>query len=125
MARVRFRFSGKNSPKKKNLVASQALLFNMEKHDAEHGDTMSAEGKPTMLAAELQHNLEAGRDEPMGLQNLTPEEQAMNRRVSLKMDLALLPLLSLLYLFNGLDKSNVGNAQTQGELIEESSIRET
>ncbi|KAH8898341.1 major facilitator superfamily transporter [Thozetella sp. PMI_491] len=45
---------------------------------------------------------------------MTPEEAAMNRRVSRKMDIAMLPLLSLLYLFNGLDKSNVGNAQTQG-----------
>lgn len=30
------------------------------------------------------------------------------------MDLYLLPLLSLLYLFNGLDRGNIGNAQTQG-----------
>lgn len=41
-------------------------------------------------------------------------EPAMNRRINRKMDLALLPLLSLLYLFNGLDRGNVGNAQTQG-----------
>jgi len=38
----------------------------------------------------------------------------LHRRVNLKMDLALLPLLSLLYLFNGLDRGNVGNAETQG-----------
>ena len=86
----------------------------MEKHDAEHGETMSNEMKPSMLALELQQNLEAGVDTPSGLQGLTPEEVALNRRVSLKMDLSMLPLLSLLYLFNGLDKSNVGNAQTQG-----------
>ena len=86
----------------------------MEKHDAEHGETMSHEIKPSMLAVELQQNLEAGVDTPSGLQGLTPEEVALNRRVSLKMDLSMLPLLSLLYLFNGLDKSNVGNAQTQG-----------
>jgi hypothetical protein len=30
------------------------------------------------------------------------------------MDIALLPFLSLLYLFNGLDRSNIGNAETQG-----------
>ncbi|KAF9880545.1 major facilitator superfamily transporter [Colletotrichum karsti] len=41
-------------------------------------------------------------------------EPAMNRRINRKMDIALLPLLSLLYLFNGLDRGNVGNAQTQG-----------
>jgi hypothetical protein len=38
------------------------------------------------------------------------------RRVNRKIDLALLPFLSALYLFNGLDRSNVGNAETQGEL---------
>ncbi|KAI8932479.1 hypothetical protein NX059_010664 [Plenodomus lindquistii] len=35
-------------------------------------------------------------------------------RVNRKMDVALLPFLSLLYLFNGLDRSNIGNAETQG-----------
>ena len=39
-----------------------------------------------------------------------------SRRVNRKIDLALLPFLSALYLFNGLDRSNVGNAETQGEL---------
>lgn len=38
--------------------------------------------------------------------------RALNR----KLDVALLPLLSLLYLFNGLDRGNVGNAETQGML---------
>ncbi|KZL73752.1 major facilitator superfamily transporter [Colletotrichum tofieldiae] len=42
------------------------------------------------------------------------DDAVMNRRVNRKMDIALLPLLSLLYLFNGLDRGNVGNAQTQG-----------
>ncbi|KAK4228688.1 high-affinity nicotinic acid transporter [Podospora fimiseda] len=34
--------------------------------------------------------------------------------VNRKIDIHLLPLLSLLYLFNGLDRGNIGNAQTQG-----------
>jgi hypothetical protein len=38
----------------------------------------------------------------------------IHRRINRKMDLALLPLLSLIYLFNGLDRGNVGNAETQG-----------
>jgi hypothetical protein len=42
------------------------------------------------------------------------EVQLTARRINLKMDLGLLPLLSLLYLSNGLDRGNVGNAQTQG-----------
>ncbi|KAH6639156.1 major facilitator superfamily transporter [Boeremia exigua] len=40
--------------------------------------------------------------------------QARVRRVNRKIDIALLPILSILYLFNGLDRSNVGNAETQG-----------
>ena len=40
--------------------------------------------------------------------------RSMSKRVNRKMDTALLPFLSLLYLFNGLDRSNVGNAETQG-----------
>jgi lysozyme family protein len=39
----------------------------------------------------------------------------MARRVNRKLDWAILPLLSLLYLFNGLDRGNIGNAQTQGD----------
>ncbi|KAF1846168.1 major facilitator superfamily transporter [Cucurbitaria berberidis CBS 394.84] len=44
----------------------------------------------------------------------SPQYKAMSKRVNRKMDIALLPFLSLLYLFNGLDRSNVGNAETQG-----------
>jgi hypothetical protein len=44
----------------------------------------------------------------------SPEEQASSRRLNRKMDIALLPFLSLLYLFNGLDRSNIGNVETQG-----------
>lgn len=51
---------------------------------------------------------------PAGHETQTPEDAALNRRVNLKMDVAMLPLLSILYLFNGLDRSNVGNAETQG-----------
>ncbi|KAK4245125.1 putative major facilitator superfamily transporter [Corynascus novoguineensis] len=42
------------------------------------------------------------------------DDAEMIRRVNRKLDLGLLPLLSLLYLFNGLDRGNIGNAQTQG-----------
>jgi hypothetical protein len=38
----------------------------------------------------------------------------LGARTNRRIDIALLPLLSLLYLFNGLDRSNIGNAQTQG-----------
>ncbi|KAL6704438.1 hypothetical protein ACN47E_008182 [Coniothyrium glycines] len=42
------------------------------------------------------------------------EEMVFTRRINQKMDIFLLPFMSLLYLFNGLDRSNVGNAETQG-----------
>lgn len=51
---------------------------------------------------------------PVGHETQTPEDAALNRKINLKMDIAMLPLLSILYLFNGLDRSNVGNAETQG-----------
>lgn len=44
------------------------------------------------------------------------DRRVRSRRVNRKMDIALLPFLSTLYLFNGLDRSNVGNAETQGEI---------
>lgn len=63
---------------------------------------------------EVQKQLAEKKDLPVGCSDLTPEELALNRRVNRKMDLAMLPVLSILYLFNGLDKGNVGNAETQG-----------
>lgn len=47
--------------------------------------------------------------------DMTEAEKALSKRVSRRMDFAVLPVLSLLYLFNGLDKGNVGNAETQGK----------
>ena len=41
-------------------------------------------------------------------------DESISKQVNRKMDIALLPFLSLLYLLNGLDRSNVGNAETQG-----------
>ncbi|KAK4168374.1 high-affinity nicotinic acid transporter [Cladorrhinum sp. PSN259] len=42
------------------------------------------------------------------------KKQKEAERINRKLDIYLLPLLSLLYLFNGLDRGNIGNAQTQG-----------
>lgn len=55
-----------------------------------------------------------GDDMPAGYFPVTAEEKALNRKINRKLDFCLLPFLSLLYLFNGLDRGNVGNAQTQG-----------
>ena len=51
---------------------------------------------------------------PAGYFPVTTEEKVLSRALNIKLDVYLLPYLSLLYLFNGLDRGNVGNAQTQG-----------
>ena len=43
-------------------------------------------------------------NKPAGYFPTTPEEIAMNRSVNRKIDIFILPLLSLLYLFSGLDR---------------------
>ena len=47
---------------------------------------------------------------------VTAEEKLQNTSLNRKLDIFLLPLLSLLYLTNGLDRGNVGNAETEGTL---------
>ena len=44
----------------------------------------------------------------------TAYESKLNRRTLSKLDAILLPFLSLLFLLNSLDKSNIGNAETAG-----------
>ncbi|KAK4046566.1 hypothetical protein OIO90_006517 [Microbotryomycetes sp. JL221] len=44
--------------------------------------------------------------------HMTEDELKLHKRVNFKMDVTILPLLSLLYLMNGIDRSNVGNAAT-------------
>ncbi|KAJ1737167.1 hypothetical protein LPJ72_000743 [Coemansia sp. Benny D160-2] len=43
-----------------------------------------------------------------------PEREAIVRRLKLKLDLRLVPYLALLYLFNALDRGNIGNARLAG-----------
>ena len=65
---------------------------------------------------EVQKQLANQKDRPAGA-DLSPEEVALSKRINRKMDFIMLPVLSLLYLFNGLDKGNVGNAETQGACL--------
>lgn len=51
---------------------------------------------------------------PDGFYPQSEEERRMSRALNRKLDFILLPSLSLLYLFNGLDRGNIGNAKTQG-----------
>ncbi|KAJ2783185.1 hypothetical protein H4R18_001852 [Coemansia javaensis] len=43
-----------------------------------------------------------------------PEREAITRRLMLKLDIRLVPYLALLYLFNALDRGNIGNARLAG-----------
>ncbi|OAP55133.1 hypothetical protein AYL99_10833 [Fonsecaea erecta] len=56
----------------------------------------------------------AGANVPAGHIPVTSEEKALSKALNRKFDRALLPFLAFLYLFNGLDRGNVGNAETQG-----------
>lgn len=42
-------------------------------------------------------------------------DRAAERALLWKFDLRILPLLTLMYLFNALDKANLGNAKTAGQ----------
>ncbi|CAK7237725.1 hypothetical protein SBRCBS47491_010102 [Sporothrix bragantina] len=44
----------------------------------------------------------------------TPEEKSFNRALNRRLDLFLMGFCALIYIFNGLDRSNLGNAQTGG-----------
>lgn len=74
--------------------------FAMEKHNASH--------------VELEDRASPG-NVPDGYYPTTAEERRLSRAVNRKLDIFVLPFLALLYLFNGLDRSNVGNAETQGQ----------
>jgi hypothetical protein len=69
--------------------------------------TEHLESSPSMLKDELK----VSDHVPAGY---VPVSAAKDRALNRKLDIALLPFLSLLYLFNGLDRGNVGNAETQG-----------
>jgi len=65
----------------------------------EHGPTAGMSG--TQLA-----------NRPEGYFPVTPEEKAMNRRVNRKVDIFILPFLSLMYLFSGLDRGSFPRRHT-------------
>ncbi|KIX06674.1 uncharacterized protein Z518_04650 [Rhinocladiella mackenziei CBS 650.93] len=76
-----------------------------EKQGSDHVETGSS----------IIHTEPEGKENvPVGHMPVTNEERVLNRALNRKLDIALLPFLSLLYLFNGLDRGNVGNAETQG-----------
>lgn len=54
------------------------------------------------------------RSKAGGYVPITTEEKHQSRALNLKFDLFVLPFCVLIYLLNGLDRSNLGNAQTGG-----------
>ncbi len=44
----------------------------------------------------------------------TPEERMLNRALNRKLDIFIMGFCALIYIFNGLDRSNIGNAETAG-----------
>lgn len=59
------------------------------------------------------------QDSPEGFRQggyipVSAAERAQHRALNRKLDLYLVPFCALIYLFNGLDRSNLGNAQTDG-----------
>ena len=61
-------------------------------------------------ATHLREELQASRQG--GYLPTTPEEKRYSRALNRKFDLFILPFCVLIYMFNGLDRSNLGNAQT-------------
>lgn len=63
-------------------------------------------------ASQLQQALKDSKQD--GYTPSTDEEKSHHRALNRKFDLFVLPFCVLIYLFNGLDRSNLGNAQTNG-----------
>ena len=57
---------------------------------------------------------ELTRSKAGGYIPVTTEEKHQSRALNLKFDLYVLPFCVMIYLLNGLDRSNLGNAQTGG-----------
>ncbi|KAL3444672.1 major facilitator superfamily domain-containing protein [Aspergillus insuetus] len=55
----------------------------------------------------------------------TEEEVRLDKRINMKMDLIVVPLLALAFLLQGIDKSNIGNAATSETFVSDTNIRET
>jgi hypothetical protein len=63
-------------------------------------------------AKEIQQNLQESRQ--WGYVPVTSEEKAHHRALNRKLGLLLLSFCAVIYIFNGLDRSNLRNAETNG-----------
>ena len=86
----------------------------MEQYNEPKSTTMFHEEDVRSKDKEIVQRPAMGDNLPEGYFPHTDEEKQFNRVLNRKLDFVLLPSLSLLYLFNGLDRGNIGNATTQG-----------
>ncbi len=115
----------------------------MTSHDTHHYMDKDSKADLEMIESPNLKNAEQAQPEkamhgvvPVGQIEMTDEEKKLvrrlivvyryglqcsifdpqHKRVNLKMDICILPMLSLLYLMNGLDRSNIGNAAVSRHL---------
>lgn len=82
----------------------KALSSQVTQHDENPVDNLNPK--------ELQEDLRASRLN--GWIPTTPEEKAANRALNRKLDIMLMGFCALIYIFQGLDRSNLGSAETGG-----------
>lgn len=70
------------------------------------------DARDTSGVKEIQQELQSSHQG--GYIPISEEEKSQHRALNRKLDLYLVPFCALIYLFNGLDRSNLGNAQTDG-----------
>jgi hypothetical protein len=86
----------------------------MEQYNEPKSNTMVHEEDVRLRSKEIVERPAMRDNLPEGYFPHTDEEKHLSRALNRKLDFVLLPSLSLLYLFNGLDRGNIGNATTQG-----------
>ncbi|CAM1502556.1 Fc.00g045400.m01.CDS01 [Cosmosporella sp. VM-42] len=81
----------------------------------EHYFTTSASAKAEgQVPRDFETNSFAGKDDIGTVSVFQSIDPVAERRIVWKFDLRILPILAMMYLFNSLDKSNMGNAKTAG-----------
>lgn len=84
----------------------------LKQPDIDAKDPIDGLDRTTSISSDANGNTVITREDG---ENFTIDHKA-ERRLVWKFDLRILPLLAMMYLFNALDKSNLGNAATAGLL---------
>ncbi|KAH8653886.1 major facilitator superfamily transporter [Xylariales sp. PMI_506] len=82
--------------------------------DAGHAETTDAEphAEKDVESAIKPTNINDAAFIPVGGLSMTEEERKLDSRLNRKFDWLILPLLVILFVFDGMDKNNIGNAAT-------------